>query len=81
MDALSLVVSSSSSLASGALLIGTLLLLVPSTAMGQLGGENLRGDYEIVSATQTCGFLKARRVVANGHQNSNWHCQIAESVT
>jgi hypothetical protein len=39
-------------LVSVVLLIGTLLLLVPSPAMAQLGGENLRGDYGMKSGSQ-----------------------------
>jgi hypothetical protein len=35
-----------------ALLLGTLLLLVPRVAVGQLGGENLRGDYGMKSGSQ-----------------------------
>jgi hypothetical protein len=39
-------------LVSVALLIGTLLLLAPTSAVAQLGGENLRGDYGMKSGSQ-----------------------------
>src|SRR5437016_5587290 len=39
-------------LVSVALLLGTLLLLMPPLALGHLGGENLRGDYGMKSGSQ-----------------------------
>jgi len=39
-------------LVSVVLLIGKLLLLAPSPAVAQLGGENLRGDYGMKSGSQ-----------------------------
>jgi len=41
-----------SALVSGALLVGTLISLVPTSAVAQLGGENLRGDYGMKSGSQ-----------------------------
>ncbi len=37
---------------SGALLVGTLISLAPTSAVAQLGGENLRGDYGMKSGSQ-----------------------------
>ena len=39
-------------LLSAALLMGTLMLLAPTSAVAQLGGENLRGDYGMKSGSQ-----------------------------